>query len=459
MLHILPQLQMSNEYAYFHQQRDQGQPNNQEDQSSSISNNNTSSNTIYDNRFSPSQLPLSVQQQLQLQQQQQQFQQTIQPQSSNYMMQVQPNYLFPSQSVNDGTYTSNVDYQISSMVPQTQPHFLQQNQQAQGQSTGVSIIPSRYSSIDDIQRREVAALNYQNYSNTSNNNSNSSSQFFNPQPPPFIGIPSSSSVSSTYFTQQGHSPSHGSPHDSPRIQQRSQSMLPPQYYGSQQMIIAKYPIDSYEFQQQQQAQSQAQTQQQHQQQQQFLYHQQLHLQQLQHQQHQAQHSLQHKRKYKLWSEEEDQRLLDLKRNKLLSWKDIATKFSDRTLHACQFRWRKISPYITEDNKININRDEDGIEVFDEEVIENIDGSIDGSVVDTNDFKENNTGGTNSPTSGQVVQDGPLKVNLEDSRSRTPMEEMEHRRTFSVEDGNQSSSGGIINDNSKHRDMKIRNILN
>lgn len=73
---------------------------------------------------------------------------------------------------------------------------------------------------------------------------------------------------------------------------------------------------------------------------------------------QQQQKQRHKRKYKLWSEKEDRILVDLKKNKLLSWKDIAKKFSDRTLHACQFRWRKISPYLTDDDILEIDREMD-----------------------------------------------------------------------------------------------------
>lgn len=54
-----------------------------------------------------------------------------------------------------------------------------------------------------------------------------------------------------------------------------------------------------------------------------------------------------KRKYRLWSEEEDILLYDLKKVKMMSWKEVAHNFPDRTLHACQFRWRKLSSFIGE----------------------------------------------------------------------------------------------------------------
>lgn len=63
--------------------------------------------------------------------------------------------------------------------------------------------------------------------------------------------------------------------------------------------------------------------------------------------------IRHKRKYKLWSEEEDMLLYDLKKVKMMSWKDIALKFPDRTLHACQFRWRKLCTFINDQKHLNI----------------------------------------------------------------------------------------------------------
>lgn len=65
-----------------------------------------------------------------------------------------------------------------------------------------------------------------------------------------------------------------------------------------------------------------------------------------------------KSKYKLWSKEEDEKLVDFKKNQLLSWKEIATKFPERTLHACQFRWRKINNQV--DYKGNSSDEESSI---------------------------------------------------------------------------------------------------
>lgn len=58
---------------------------------------------------------------------------------------------------------------------------------------------------------------------------------------------------------------------------------------------------------------------------------------------QSLHSLHaaHRGKYKLWSKEEDMMLWEYKGKLNLSWKEIALKFNDRTMHACQFRWKKI----------------------------------------------------------------------------------------------------------------------
>lgn len=47
-------------------------------------------------------------------------------------------------------------------------------------------------------------------------------------------------------------------------------------------------------------------------------------------------------RYRLWTREEDELLREYKGRQLLSWRAIGEKFPLRTLHACQFRWRKIN---------------------------------------------------------------------------------------------------------------------
>lgn len=42
-----------------------------------------------------------------------------------------------------------------------------------------------------------------------------------------------------------------------------------------------------------------------------------------------------------WGNEESKLLVQLRENGL-TWKEIATRFSNRTLNACQFRWKRIS---------------------------------------------------------------------------------------------------------------------
>lgn len=48
-----------------------------------------------------------------------------------------------------------------------------------------------------------------------------------------------------------------------------------------------------------------------------------------------------KRRFKLWTEEEDQLLLKLKKNSDLNWREIAARFPTRTLNACQYRINKL----------------------------------------------------------------------------------------------------------------------
>lgn len=48
-----------------------------------------------------------------------------------------------------------------------------------------------------------------------------------------------------------------------------------------------------------------------------------------------------KRKFKLWTNEEDQLLLKLKKNTDLNWREIASRFPSRTLNACQYRINKL----------------------------------------------------------------------------------------------------------------------
>jgi hypothetical protein len=77
---------------------------------------------------------------------------------------------------------------------------------------------------------------------------------------------------------------------------------------------------------------------------------------------------QKKRKYKLWSEEEDKLLIDLKSKKCMSWKKITEQFSDRTLNACQFRWRKLGSALKNDNLSSIQMENES----DDSIAENID---------------------------------------------------------------------------------------
>lgn len=150
-------------------------------------------------------------------------------------------------------------------------------------------------------------------------------------------------------------------------------------------------------------------------------------------------------------------MLDLKRNKLLSWKDIATRFSDRTLHACQFRWRKISPYLDGEDDVGNDGAEEVSEVEehpakDEQAQEVGEGDGDGDGVDEKNGD------------GNIKDDIPLPSRTSDLEDE-PTGKTEHERSSSLGkegDGSNSSNSSarlISRPDSGPREMKIRNILN
>lgn len=336
-------------------------------------------------------------------------------QSSRYLFSV-PNhngYVFQQIPADEPKYSSDYNYQVPSLQPSPQQQALPLP--TPSAPSIMSQYPPFPSLVNDAQRRDQLYANPQYY-------------------PAYNGA---------YLTHPSMSP----------IQSRSQSiqlnpteaLAPQQYYG--QKIMVPLPEESYGFQQQQQQQ------QIHMQQLQQL---QLQQQQLQQQQQQLQEA-HHKRKYKLWSEEEDQRLLDLKRNKLLSWKDIATRFSDRTLHACQFRWRKISPYLDGEDDVGNDGAEEVSEVEehpakDEQAQEVGEGDGDGDGVDEKNGD------------GNIKDDIPLPSRTSDLEDE-PTGKTEHERSSSLGkegDGSNSSNSSarlISRPDSGPREMKIRNILN
>ncbi|GAV29897.1 hypothetical protein PMKS-003403 [Pichia membranifaciens] len=339
-------------------------------------------------------------------------------------------YVFQQVPVDEPKYSSDYNYHGSSLQPSPQ------QQAVPLPSASARSIMSQYppfpSLVDDTQRGDQLYAN-QSGLEPYNYRSSLNAQYY----PAYNGA---------YLAHPSMSP----------IQSRAQSMhlnlaesrFPQQYYGQ----MVPLTEGSYEYQQQQQQQLHIQQLQQLQLQQQQLL--------LQQQQLQEAH---HKRKYKLWSEEEDQRLLDLKRNKLLSWKDIATRFSDRTLHACQFRWRKISPYLDDENDIG-DEDYDGTEGAEhakstsgiEETLgegeqEKEMGDGDGGEEEKNNVfnrDRNVKDGKSLPSRTSESKDEPMKMD-EDKRSSL----------FGDEGNGSSSTRPVSRSNSGPREMKIRNILN
>lgn len=250
-----------------------------------------------------------------------------QPNAYLYNVPNTSSYMFQPVSANEPRFPSSYSFPITSIQaeqPQPQPPLQQSNHMSQ-----YTNFPSL---VSDAQRKEQmhgnpGGLEPYGYRNSLN------AQYY-------------PAHSGAYMSPSSISPAQ--PQLSPQSLQlgATDGLLRQQYYGPK-IMMPLTQEENYEYEQQQQQQ---QLMQMHQLQQLQLQHQQLQKQQLQLQE------AHHKRKYKLWSEEEDQRLLDLKRNKLLSWKDIATRFSDRTLHACQFRWRKISPYLSGEDVLDADRD-------------------------------------------------------------------------------------------------------
>lgn len=143
-----------------------------------------------------------------------------------------------------------------------------------------------------------------------------------------------------------------------------------------------------------------------------------------------------KRKYKLWTEEEDRLLIDLKKNKLFSWKEIALRFTDRTLHACQFRWRKISPYITEHGSIEIDR----------HILEN------GSENETESDNDNDN-------SNELNNDTTYAEGDEGDEHEENNDELQDEESSEVYDASFGTSSSSIEVESDRRQYKIKDILN
>ena len=339
-------------------------------------------------------------------------------------------YVFQQVSMDEPKYSSEYNYHGSSLQPSPQ-------QQALPLPTAsapsiMSQYPSFPSLVDNKQRRGQFYAN-QSGLDPYNYRSSHNTQYY----PVYNGA---------YLAHPSMSP----------IQSRSQSiqlspaeaLFPQQYYGQ----IVPLTEESYENQQRQQQQLHMQQLQQLQLQQQQLL--------LQQQQLQEAH---HKRKYKLWSEEEDQRLLDLKRNKLLSWKDIATRFSDRTLHACQFRWRKISPYLDDDNDI-VDEDHDGAEGAEPaEVMSGIEEKLEEG---EQEQEVGDGDGGKEEKNSIFIRDGNVKdrisLPLRASESKYEPTEIDKNKRSSLfdEKGNgNSSTRQVSRFDSGPREMKIRNILN
>ncbi|OUT23223.1 hypothetical protein CAS74_001537 [Pichia kudriavzevii] len=124
------------------------------------------------------------------------------------------------------------------------------------------------------------------------------------------------------------------------------------------------------------------------------------------------------------------------KNKLFSWKEIALRFTDRTLHACQFRWRKISPYITEHGSIEIDR----------HILEN------GSENETESDNDNDN-------SNELNNDTTYAEGDEGDEHEENNEELQDEESSEVYDASFGTSSSSIEVESDRRQYKIKDILN
>lgn len=156
----------------------------------------------------------------------------------------------------------------------------------------------------------------------------------------------------------------------------------------------------------------------------------------------------HKRKYKLWSKDEDVLLVDLKRNKLLSWKEIALRFSDRTLHACQFRWRKISPFINQDGILEMDEEE-------EDEDDDVEGEEEDEVVKKKIHIECDVGGTRSNDDKEPKHEHEQVRNTHQKGSRPATPEAGADCNVDEED----EKAFDFSSPSSRRSLKFQDILN